>query len=89
MLRALGLLLADGTPTVGWGRFFGVLAVFFFTKTAVSRKRKVEKSIRRCQINRLAEGYKRAIDKIWGPIAKKGFLGRNPNFWAQKKVLTS
>ena len=30
-------------------------------------------------------GYKRAIDKIQGPIAKNGVLGRNPSF-ASKKV---
>ena len=84
-LRPLGLLLADGVPTVGWGKTFWCVCRFFFTKTAISRKLKVKKSIRRCQIDRLAEGYKRAIDKIRGPIAKNGFLGQNPNFWAQKK----
>ena len=40
------------------------------TETAVTRKRKVEKWIRRCQNFRLREGYKRAIDEIRGPIAK-------------------
>ena len=58
---------------------------FFLTKTADSRKRKVEKSIRECKIDRLLEGYKRATDKIRGPIAKHGFFGPNQNFWAQKK----
>ena len=52
------------------------------TKTAVTRKRKVEKSIRRCQIDRLREGYKRAIDEIRGPIAKNGFSGQNPKILA-------
>ena len=37
-----------------------------------TRKRKDKKSIQRCQIDRLAKGYKRAIDKIRGPIAKNG-----------------
>ena len=64
LLRALGLFLADSAPTV--------------KQTAVSQKRKVRNSIRRCEINRLAEGYKRAIDIIRGPLAKNGFLGRNP-----------
>ena len=36
-------------------------------------------------MDRLSEGYKRAIDKIWGPMAKNGFSGRNPKFLAQKK----
>ena len=32
------------------------------------------------------EGYKRAIDKIRGPIAKNGFLGQNPKILAQKDL---
>ena len=32
------------------------------------------------------EGYKQAIDKIWGPVAKNGFSGENPNFRAQKNI---
>ena len=56
-------------PQWGGGRLFGVSAkFFFFTKTAVTRKRKVEKSILRCEMDWLSEGYKRAIDKIWGSI---------------------
>ena len=39
------------------------------------------------EMDRLAEGYKRSIDEIQGPIAKDGFLGRNPNFWAKKRAL--
>ncbi len=54
------------------------------TETAGTRKRKVEKSIRRCQIDRLCEGYKRAIDEIRGPIAKNGFLGHQ---WPNKAFL--
>ena len=72
-------------PTVGWGTTFWRVNRFFFTKTADSRKRKVEKSIRECKIDRLFEGYKRAIDKIRGPIAKRGFFGPNPSFWSQNK----
>merc|ERR1711936_590978 len=48
------------------------------TETAVTRKRKVEKWIRRCQNFRLREGYKRAIDEIRGPIAINEFSGQNP-----------
>ena len=47
----------------GGGRLFGALAGFFFMKTAVTRKQKVEKSIWRCLNDRNAEGYKRAIDE--------------------------
>ena len=44
-LRALGLLLADGAPTVGRGKtFWRVNRIFFFTKTAVTPEHKVEKS---------------------------------------------
>ena len=42
-------------------------------------------------MDRLSQGYKRSIDKIWGPIAKmqcnakNGFSGQKPSFWAPKK----
>merc|ERR1712074_417202 len=55
------------------------------TETAVTQKRKVEKWIRRCQIEAIAEGYKRAIDEIRGPIAKNGLSGQNPKILAKKK----
>ena len=84
-LRALGLLLADGTPTVGGGKTFWAVIQFLFTKTAVSRERKVEKSIPRWEMNGLSEGYKRAVDQNWGRMAKIGFLDPKPKFWAQKK----
>ena len=49
-------------------------------------KKKSRKLIRWCQIDRLAEGYKRTIDEIWGPIEKKNdFFGKNPNFGAKKE----
>ena len=76
-------------PHSGVGEDFLARRPVFFTKRAVSQKPKVEKSIQRCQIDRLAEVYKWVIDKIQGPIAKTGFWGQNPNFWAQKKGLTS
>ena len=45
-LKAPGLLLAEGAPTVRLGKtFWRVGEVFFFTKTAIHRKRKVVKSI--------------------------------------------
>ena len=53
-LRA-GLLLADGAPTVGGGKILtGQLN--FFTETAVTLERKVEKSFPMWEINRHAEG---------------------------------
>ena len=36
----------------------------------------------------LSEGYKQAIDQNWGCMAKIGFLGQKPKFWAKKKALT-
>ena len=54
-LRALGLLLADGAPTVGRGRLFD-RSVRFFTETAVTPERKVKKSFPRSEIDRHAEG---------------------------------
>ena len=46
-LRALGLLLADGTPTGGRGEDFLSRQPDFFTETAVTSERKVEKSFPR------------------------------------------
>ena len=40
-LRALGLLLADGAPTVGLGKTFGRVGRVPLTKTGVTRERKV------------------------------------------------
>ena len=42
-LRALGLLLADGVPTVGWGKTFWRVRQVPLTKTGVTRKGKVAK----------------------------------------------
>ena len=36
---------ADSGPTVGWGKTLWRIGRLFFTKTAVTRKQKVEKSI--------------------------------------------
>ena len=55
-LRALGLLLADGTPTGGRGEDFLSCQPDFFTETAVTSERKVEKSFPRWEINRHVEG---------------------------------
>ena len=51
-LRALGLLLADGTPTGGRGEDFLIRQPDFFTETAVTPERKVEKWFPRWEINR-------------------------------------
>ena len=70
-------------PHSGIGEdFLTRLPGFFFKETAITRKRKVKKSIQRWQINRLAEGYKQAINENRSPIAKKSFWGQNPDFWA-------
>ena len=57
---------------------------FFLTKTADSRKRKVEKSIRECKIDHLLEGYKRATDKIYN-LAKKQIFGPKSRVFGPKK----
>ena len=54
-LRALGLLLADGAPRAE-GEDFLTGQSDFFTETAVTPERKVEKSFPRSEINRHAEG---------------------------------
>ena len=55
-LSALGLSLADGTPTGGKGEDFLSRQPDFFTETAVTSERKVEKSFPRWEINRHVEG---------------------------------
>ena len=50
------LLLADGAPTVGRGKTFLAVNQVFFTKTAVTPERKVEKSFPRWEINSHVEG---------------------------------
>ena len=55
-LRALGLLLADGTPTGGRGEDFLSRQPDFFTETAVTPERKVEKLFPRWEINPHVEG---------------------------------
>ena len=54
-LRALGLLLADGAPS-GKGEDFLTGQLNFFTETALTPERKVEKSFPRWEINRHAKG---------------------------------
>ena len=36
-------------------------------------------------MDRLSEGYKQAIDKIWGPVAEKRIFGPNSEFSGPKK----
>ena len=55
-LRALGLLLADGSPTGGRGDDFLSRQLDFFTETVVTSERKVEKSFPRLEINRHNRG---------------------------------
>ena len=82
------LFLAEDARTVGWVKTFWRVS-HFSMKTDVTRKRKVGKPTRRCQIDILSEEYKRAIENIRGLKAKKRFSGRNPNFWAQNEAFTS
>ena len=55
-LRALGLLLADGTPTGGREEDFLNRRPDFFTETAVTPEQKVENMFPRWEINCHAEG---------------------------------
>ena len=76
-------------PHCGEGEDFLTGQLNFFTKTAVTPERKVEKSIPRWEINRHAEGYKWVIDQNWGHMAKIGFLDQKLRFSAQNKAFTS
>ena len=73
-------------PHSGVGEDFFARRLFFLTKRAVSRKRKVAQWIRRCEIDRLAKGYKVAIVDIRGPIAKKHVLATTRQSVAKKNV---
>ena len=42
-------------------------------------------TIPKWDMKRLSKGYKPAVDKIWGRMAKIGFFGQKLRFWAQKK----
>ena len=86
-LTVLSCVEVRRCPHSGVGRDFLLRRRVTLTKTAVTRKRKVEKWIQRCQIDRLREGYKRAIDEIRGPIAKNGLSGKNAKILGKKKML--
>ena len=73
-------------PHSGEGGDFLMGQLNFFSKTAVTPERNVEKWIPRWEINRHAEGWKWVIDQNWGRMAKIGFLDQKPRFWAQKNV---
>ena len=57
-------------PDSGEGEDFLTRRPSYFTKTAIIRERKVEKSISRWEKNRLSKGYKQAIDQNWGRMAQ-------------------
>ena len=78
-LRALGLLLADGTPTGGRGEDFLNRQPNFFTETAVTPERKVEKSFPRREINR----HVRAKN---GSSTKIGVVWQKLDFWAKNRI---
>ena len=62
-------------PHSGKGEDFLTGQPDFFTETAVTPERKVEKSFLK-------------INQNLGRMAKIGFLDQNPKFWAQKKGYT-
>ena len=85
-LRVLGLLLADSALTVsGEGEDCLMHRPIFFTKMAINRERKVQKSLPTWEMNRHTEGYKQAVDRNWGHMAIIRFVGRKPRFRAPKK----
>ena len=86
-LRAESARAADSALTVGRGKTFWRIGqvFFFFTKTAITHNRKVEKMPSRWEINSFSEGYKWAVDKNWCRMAKIRFFGQKPRFLAQKK----
>ena len=84
---ALGLLLADVALTVERGKtFWRVDRVSFFTKTAITQERKVEKLPPTWVMNGLSEGYKRAVDQNWG---RMDFWTKERDFGPKKHSLLS
>ena len=70
-----------------WGKTFRRVGRFLFYENGRNSETKSWNSIPRCEMDRLSEGYKRAIDKICGPIAKNGVFVQSPSFPAPKKSL--
>ena len=85
-LKAIGLLLADSTATVGWGKTFWRFSCIIFYKKAVTWKQKVEKLIQSCEIDRLAAGYKQAFDKIRSSIVKTFFWAKIRTYGPKKRI---
>ena len=72
---------------MGRGKTFCRVSRFFsLTKTAVTRKRKVEKLIPTCERDRLFEGYERAIDKKHPLLVGRHVLATKGQYCANKKV---
>ena len=66
-------------PHSGVGADFLACRPVFFMETTLTRKRKVEKSIPRCEMDCLSEGYRR-------PLTKFGVVWQNTDFWAENRV---
>ena len=84
--ESAGAVTGRRCPHSGEGEDFLTGQPDFFTKTAVTPEQKVEKSFPRWEMNGHSEGYKWVIDQNWGRMAKIGFFGQKPRFWAQKKA---
>ena len=72
-------------PQSGEGEDFLAHQLFFFMKTAITLDRKVKNSVSSWEMNRLSEGYKRAVNLNWSRRAKIEFFGPKSRFQAQKK----
>ena len=72
-------------PTSGQGEDFLTRRPGFFTKTAITQERKVEKSFPTWEMNRLSEGYKQAVDQNWGCLAKNWIFGPKTEILGPKK----
>ena len=84
-LKAIGLLLADSTATVGWGKTFWRFGRFFSSQKSRYLETKSQK-INPKLWNR--PSCRRLQTSHWqNPefYSKNVFLGQNPNLWAQKK----
>ena len=86
-LRALGLLLADGTPTVGGGDdFFDGSAGFFYENSCNSRTESRKNHFQGGKLTVMPRAKNGSSTKIGGSMAKIGIFGQKPNFGPKKGI---
>ena len=84
-LRALGLLLADGTFTVGGGRTFWAVSQIFLRKQLYLRNRKSKNGFQGGKLIVMARAKNGSSTKTGVVWQKSDFLAKNRNFGPKKR----